>query len=154
MIQQSMDFISKFDPEVGASIQEEFARERRNIELIASENIVSPAVLAAAGYPVPAEGETLVVYQGAEAAGMVQLLGREGDTGLVGRYGLLPDYRGRGRGIQPMGQAVMHYRAEGCRRLRLVDVPQELRAYFARYGFEETKNNAMELSIGYEDREL
>ena len=119
-----------------------------------SADEASAAVLSAAGYPVPAEGETLVVYQGAEAAGMVQLLGREGDTGLVGRYGLLPAYRGRGRGIQPMGQAVMHYRAEGCTGLRLVDVPQELRAYFARYGFEETKNNAMELSIGYEDREL
>ena len=49
MIQQSMDFISQFDPEVGASIQEEFNRERRNIELIASENIVSPAVMMAMG---------------------------------------------------------------------------------------------------------
>ena len=49
MIQQSMDFISQFDPEVGASIQEEFNRERRNIELIASENIVSPAVMVAMG---------------------------------------------------------------------------------------------------------
>ena len=49
MIQKSMDFISQFDPEVGASIQEEFARERRNIELIASENIVSPAVMMAMG---------------------------------------------------------------------------------------------------------
>ncbi|MBE6995756.1 MAG: serine hydroxymethyltransferase [Ruminococcaceae bacterium] len=49
MIQQTIDFISGFDPEVGASIQEEFARERRNIELIASENIVSPAVMAAMG---------------------------------------------------------------------------------------------------------
>ena len=49
MIQQSMDFISRFDPEVGAGIREEFARERRNIELIASENIVSPAVMAAMG---------------------------------------------------------------------------------------------------------
>ena len=49
MIQQTIDFISGFDPEVGASIQEEFDRERRNIELIASENIVSPAVMAAMG---------------------------------------------------------------------------------------------------------
>ena len=37
MIQQSMDFIAKFDPEVAASMQEELARQRRNIELIASE---------------------------------------------------------------------------------------------------------------------
>jgi len=49
MIQQTIDFISGFDPEVGASIREEFDRERRNIELIASENIVSPAVMAAMG---------------------------------------------------------------------------------------------------------
>ncbi|MDD3347847.1 serine hydroxymethyltransferase [Oscillibacter sp.] len=49
MIQQSMDFISQFDPEVGASIREEFNRECRNIELIASENIVSEAVMLAMG---------------------------------------------------------------------------------------------------------
>ena len=49
MIQKSMEFISQYDPEVGASIQEEYRRERRNIELIASENIVSPAVMMAMG---------------------------------------------------------------------------------------------------------
>ncbi len=49
MIQQTMDYISQFDSEVGASIREEFARERRNIELIASENIVSEAVMLAMG---------------------------------------------------------------------------------------------------------
>ena len=49
MIQQTMDLISRFDPEVGASIREEFARECRNIELIASENLVSEAVMLAMG---------------------------------------------------------------------------------------------------------
>ena len=49
MIQQSMEFISQFDPEVGSAIREEFDRECRNIELIASENIVSPAVMTAMG---------------------------------------------------------------------------------------------------------
>jgi glycine hydroxymethyltransferase len=44
-----MDFIERYDPEVGASIKQEFARERRNIELIASENIVSEAVMLAMG---------------------------------------------------------------------------------------------------------
>ena len=44
-----MDFISRFDPEVGASIRAEFDREVRNIELIASENIVSEAVMVMAG---------------------------------------------------------------------------------------------------------
>lgn len=49
MIHETMDFISNYDPEVGASIKEEFARERRNIELIASENIVSKAVMLTMG---------------------------------------------------------------------------------------------------------
>ncbi|MCX7615387.1 MAG: serine hydroxymethyltransferase, partial [Clostridiales bacterium] len=44
-----MDFVSKFDPEIGAAIEKEYARQRRNIELIASENIVSEAVMAAMG---------------------------------------------------------------------------------------------------------
>ena len=37
------------DPEVGAAMERELARQRENIELIASENIVSPAVMAAMG---------------------------------------------------------------------------------------------------------
>lgn len=49
MIQQTMDLISQFDPEVGASIREEFSRECRNIELIASENLVSEAVMLTMG---------------------------------------------------------------------------------------------------------
>ncbi|WP_352415894.1 serine hydroxymethyltransferase [Oscillibacter ruminantium] len=49
MMHQTMDYISNYDPEVGASIKEEFARERRNIELIASENIVSEAVMLTMG---------------------------------------------------------------------------------------------------------
>lgn len=49
MIQDTMDYIAKYDPEVGASIKEEFSRERKNIELIASENIVSEAVMMTMG---------------------------------------------------------------------------------------------------------
>ena len=49
VIQETMEYLSRLDPEVGASIQEEFARQRRNIELIASENIVSEAVMLAMG---------------------------------------------------------------------------------------------------------
>ena len=49
MIQQAMDFIAQYDPEIGASIREEFQRECRNIELIASENIVSKAVMLTMG---------------------------------------------------------------------------------------------------------
>ena len=49
MIQQTMDLIARLDPEVGASIREEFARECRSIELIASENLVSEAVMLTMG---------------------------------------------------------------------------------------------------------
>ena len=49
MIQDTMDYIAKYDPEVGATIKEEFSRERKNIELIASENIVSEAVMMTMG---------------------------------------------------------------------------------------------------------
>ena len=47
MIKESMEFISKFDPEIGKTIVNEYERQQRNIELIASENIVSPAVMMA-----------------------------------------------------------------------------------------------------------
>jgi len=49
MLKEMMSFISKYDPEAGEAIEREFARQQRNIELIASENIVSEAVILAAG---------------------------------------------------------------------------------------------------------
>ena len=49
MVLEYMDFVEKFDPQVGAAIRAEYQRQCDNIELIASENIVSEAVLAAAG---------------------------------------------------------------------------------------------------------
>ena len=49
MVLEMMDFISQHDPEVGAAVRAEFQRQCDNIELIASENIVSETVLAAAG---------------------------------------------------------------------------------------------------------
>ena len=49
MIREAMEFITKHDPEVGAVIEKEFARQRRNIELIASENCVSEAVMVTGG---------------------------------------------------------------------------------------------------------
>ena len=45
----SIGLIGKTDPEVASAMQKELSRQRRNIELIASENIVSPAVMAAMG---------------------------------------------------------------------------------------------------------
>ncbi len=49
MYKDRMEFLKQADPELGAALEAEFNRQRRNIELIASENIVSEAVLAAAG---------------------------------------------------------------------------------------------------------
>ncbi len=49
MVNETMKFITQYDPEVGKAIESEYARQKRNIELIASENIVSEAVLAAMG---------------------------------------------------------------------------------------------------------
>ncbi|MBQ8109969.1 MAG: serine hydroxymethyltransferase [Clostridia bacterium] len=49
MIQQSMDFVRQYDPEIGGLMAQELGRQRRNLELIASENIVSEAVMAAMG---------------------------------------------------------------------------------------------------------
>lgn len=48
-IKENIDFIKKFDPEIAEAINLEFNRQSNNLELIASENIVSPAVLAAMG---------------------------------------------------------------------------------------------------------
>lgn len=49
MVRQAMDFVTAFDPELGRMIEAEYKRQARNIELIASENIVSEAVMAAMG---------------------------------------------------------------------------------------------------------
>ena len=49
MVQEVMDFIASQDEEVGKALYAESARQKRNLELIASENIVSPAVMMAMG---------------------------------------------------------------------------------------------------------
>lgn len=48
-ILHSIDFVNKYDPEVGEAMLLEQKRQKRNLELIASENIVSPVVMAAMG---------------------------------------------------------------------------------------------------------
>ncbi|MCM1328809.1 MAG: serine hydroxymethyltransferase [Ruminococcus sp.] len=45
----TIGFVANADPEVGEGMKQELARQRRNLELIASENLVSPAVMAAMG---------------------------------------------------------------------------------------------------------
>lgn len=49
MIEEMMNLVYQEDEEVGQAIKDEYARQNRNIELIASENIVSPTVLYAMG---------------------------------------------------------------------------------------------------------
>ncbi len=49
MVNEVMKFIENYDPEVGKAIEQEAARQRRNLELIASENIVSEPVMMAMG---------------------------------------------------------------------------------------------------------
>jgi glycine hydroxymethyltransferase len=44
-----MDFVTKGDPEIGNALLNEYDRQNRNLELIASENAASPGVLAAIG---------------------------------------------------------------------------------------------------------
>ena len=45
----SIGFVSQFDPEIGAMMQKELVRQEDGLELIASENFASPAVIAAMG---------------------------------------------------------------------------------------------------------
>ena len=48
-LEKNMEFIQEMDAEVGAAIQAEYRRQQEGIELIASENFASPAVMAAMG---------------------------------------------------------------------------------------------------------
>jgi glycine hydroxymethyltransferase len=49
MVKESMQLISQYDPEIARAMSRELTRQQRNIELIASENVVSEAVMAAMG---------------------------------------------------------------------------------------------------------
>lgn len=48
-LMDTIGFLSKSDAEVGEAMAKELARQKRNLELIASENIVSPEIMAAMG---------------------------------------------------------------------------------------------------------
>ncbi|MDE6004872.1 MAG: serine hydroxymethyltransferase [Oscillospiraceae bacterium] len=71
-----MGYVESVDPEVGSAMQKELARQRRNLELIASENIVSPAVMCAMGSVLTnkyAEGyPTKRYYGGCECVDIVE----------------------------------------------------------------------------------
>ena len=80
--------LSSFDPEVGAACAAELERQRGNIELIASENIVSKAVLLAAGGVLTnkyAEGfPSKRYYGGCECVDVVENIARERACKLFG----------------------------------------------------------------------
>lgn len=84
MFENMMDtigFVEKTDPEVGRAMEQELARQRRNLELIASENIVSPAVMAAMGTVLTnkyAEGyPSKRYYGGCECVDVVENIARD-----------------------------------------------------------------------------
>ena len=80
--------LKNYDPEVAAACDAEFKRQQHNIELIASENIVSKAVLLAAGTPLTnkyAEGlPGKRYYGGCECVDVVENIARERAKKLFG----------------------------------------------------------------------
>ena len=82
------DKLAQFDPEVHAACQKEFERQSHNIELIASENIVSEATLLAAGSVLTnkyAEGYPgKRYYGGCYAVDVVEEIARERAKKLFG----------------------------------------------------------------------
>lgn len=84
----SIGFIGNVDPEVSDAMGKELARQRRNLELIASENIVSPAVMAAMGSVLTnkyAEGYPAKrYYGGCEAVDIVENIAIERACKLFG----------------------------------------------------------------------
>ena len=88
MVNEIMKFITEYDKEVGAAIESECARQRRNLELIASENWVSPAVMSAMGSVMTnkyAEGYPgHRYYGGCECVDVVEELARERAKQLFG----------------------------------------------------------------------
>ena len=79
MVNTVMDFITGYDKEVGEAIQAECRRQRQNLELIASENIVSEPVMMAMGTVLTnkyAEG-----YSGKRYYGGLPVCGCSGGSG-------------------------------------------------------------------------
>ena len=88
MLTQMMDFVKNADPEIGAALYEEYHRERDGLELIASENVCSPAVMAAMGSVLTnkyAEGYPgKRYYGGCECVDVAENIARERAQKLFG----------------------------------------------------------------------
>lgn len=87
-VYESIKFLKKFDIEIGDSIEKELNRQEKNLELIASENIVSESVLAAMGSVLTnkyAEGyPSKRYYSGCEYVDIVENLARKRACELFG----------------------------------------------------------------------
>ncbi|MBE6666084.1 MAG: serine hydroxymethyltransferase [Ruminococcaceae bacterium] len=88
MVDQNIKFITEYDKEVGEAMGKELARQRRGIELIASENFVSEPVMAAMGSVLTnkyAEGyPTKRYYGGCECVDIVENIARDRACKLFG----------------------------------------------------------------------
>jgi glycine hydroxymethyltransferase len=88
MLKENLEVIRKTDPEIAEAMELELARQRRNIELIASENIVSEGVLLAAGGILTnkyAEGyPSKRYYGGCQCVDIVEEIARERAKKLFG----------------------------------------------------------------------
>ena len=88
LIMKFFDELKNYDPEVASACDAELKRQQHNIELIASENIVSKAVLLAAGTPLTnkyAEGlPGKRYYGGCECVDVVENIARERAKKLFG----------------------------------------------------------------------
>lgn len=88
MVNEVMDLIAQYDPEIGKAIQAECGRQRRNLELIASENIVSEPVMLTMGTVLTnkyAEGYSgKRYYGGCENVDVVETLAIERAKKLFG----------------------------------------------------------------------
>ena len=87
-IMDTIGFVEKYDSEVGQAMDKELKRQQRNLELIASENIVSPAVMAAMGSILTnkyAEGYPVKrYYGGCEFVDIVEDIARKRACELFG----------------------------------------------------------------------
>ncbi len=88
MVNEIMKFVTDYDPEVGQAIEAEAARQRRNLELLASENIVSDPVMMAMGTVLTnkyAEGYSgKRYYGGCECVDVVETIAIERAKKLFG----------------------------------------------------------------------
>ena len=88
MINNVIELLKEYDPEVGTAVENELRRERRGLELIASENLVSEPVMLAMGTPLTnkyAEGYPAHrYYGGCECVDVAENIARERACRLFG----------------------------------------------------------------------